>query len=191
MSDSIPYLSEHQAYPKDDKRSGGGGDNNHYDPPQEEKNIIKMVNNLLEESKKHRSRFDDKWPDYYKFFRGQQWKEKRPAYRHSEVINLVFETIQSQVPIMTDARPKIEYLPTEPSDREFANIINQVAENDWIRKNWGFTLVEVLFESHIFGTGVSEMVYNNEENQGLGEISYNSVDCFECYPDPESREPNK
>lgn len=71
-----------------------------FKPSDEEKRDIKTVEKLFEKSKKHRSTYDEKWLEYYKFFRGRQWTESRPAYRHSEVINMGAIAIES-----TTSRP--------------------------------------------------------------------------------------
>ena len=114
-----------------------------YNPSESDKKLVKKVEHLFERAKKHRSKYDEKWMDYYKMFRGKQWKEQRPSYRHSEVINLIFREIQSSVPILMDSRPKFEFLPQEPEDREFAQILNDIAESDWVKYNWLHELTEV------------------------------------------------
>ena len=162
-----------------------------YTPSDEERKLVKRVNELLEEAKACRAKFDEKWADYYKVFRGKQWKEKRPSYRHSEVINMVFQTIQSTVPILTDAKPKFEYIANEPSDYQFADIVNQVSEWDWARNNWMIGLTEVIYDAHIFGTGLSQLYFDPKGDNGLGAIVYESTDPFYNFPDPNATDCNK
>jgi hypothetical protein len=148
----IGMLDEHA--PRNTDNSGPA----EYNPSPDETAAIKLAQSLFERAKTHRGQYDQKWLDYYKMFRGKQWKEQRPSYRHSEVINLVFRTIQSLVPIQVDARPRFEFLPQEPSDMEFASILNQLAEADWTKKNWSEQLLEVIYDSTIYGTGISKTV---------------------------------
>lgn len=181
---SVPYLSEHEA-PRGDGQQKAG-----YNPDPETKKTIKMVESLYEKSKKWRKRYDQKWIDYYKMFRGRQWKEVRPSYRHSEVINIVFQTIESMVPILTDSRPKLEFLPTVPSQYELADILNKVAENDWIHNNWLQVLTEILYDAHFYGVGFGGCGYDPKANLGLGNIVFESDDPFMQFPDPDSRDVN-
>ena len=183
-ADSIPALSEHQAPEKSAAPAN-------YEPTPDERKLVKKVEKLFDRHRSHRNNYDSDWMDNYRFFRGRQWQEIRPSYRHSEVLNLVFQAIQSQVPIMTDARPKFEYLPQEPSDRPFADLINEIAKSDWEAKNWLFKLTEVLYDGHIYGTGLSKLEYDPELRGGAGDIDYRSEELFYSYPDPDAEDVNE
>lgn len=185
MDGALPMLDEHQA-----PQALNTTNPAEYQATAEEKKAIKMVQGMFDRAKKHRQRYDEKWLDYYKMFRGKQWKERRPQYRHSEVINMVFQCIQSQVPIITDSRPKLEFIPTEPSDMELAEILNKVADHDWRAGNWLNTLTEVVYDSHFFGAGFSECGFDPDAEDGMGRVSYESEDPFYIYPDPSAKQIN-
>jgi len=140
-------ISEHEAPQKADDKT------DQYQPTPEEKKSLKLAQGLFDKAKRHRANYDGKWLDYYKMFRGKQWKEQRPAYRHSEVINLIFQNLQSMVPILTDGNPKFDLLPEEPADLELSEILNEVALADWQTNNWSMVETEVLYDGHIYGTG--------------------------------------
>lgn len=182
---SVPYLSENESY-----KSGTDGSQPGYRPSEEERKSIELVERLYSRAKKARKRYDQKWIDFYKMFRGQQWKEVRPSYRHSEVVNFVFQTIQSMVPVLTDSRPKLEYLPTVPSQFEISDILTKVAENDWLHNNWLEVLTEILFDSHFYGTAFGHCGYDEKANMGLGNILFESWDPSYCFPDPDARDIN-
>ena len=176
----IPFLSEHEG-PRSDQAAKPG-----YSPTPEEKKALQLVDKLFSRAKKHRKKYDTNWIDDYKMFRGRQWKETRPAYRHSEVVNIIFQTIQSMVPVLTDSKPKIEYLPTIPSQFELADILTKVADNDWARNNWLMVLTEILFDAHIYSASFGYWGYDPKADLGLGNILFESVDPIHCYPDPDA-----
>ncbi len=188
MADLAPngLLDEHA--PRDASVKSGDAAST-YDPTPEEKKVIKLVEKLFEKAKKHRAQYDQKWLDYYHMFRGKQWKEQRPSYRHSEVINLIFRTLQSLIPIQVDSRPRFEFLPQDPSDYELSLILNDVAEADWTKNNWSEQLLEVIYDANFYGTGMSRVVAKPVMN--ILRVVYESADPFYCFPDPDARDTNK
>lgn len=161
-----------------------------YSPSKKEEKMVKRVKRLFSESKKHRENYSREWLEYYRFFRGKQWTDKRPSYRHSAVFNKVFRVIQSQVPILTDSRPTINFLPENPEDRPLANVLTKVFKADYDRGNWLMKIAEMIFDAHIYGTAYGKLKFNKEALQGLGAIEFDSEDPFYVFPDPEMREIN-
>ena len=161
-----------------------------YQEPQEERQARMLAEHLYQSAKRHRKKYDESWLGYYKFFRGKQWEEKRPSYRHSEVINMVFKSIQSVVPIMTDSKPKVAFLPQEPSDLELSEILNEVCESDWDKYGWLYNLTETIYESHFYGTGLGYTGFDSNANLGAGAIDRCSADPFYFFPDPNAENVN-
>ncbi len=107
------------------------------------------------------------------------------------MINFVFQSIQSTVPIITDSRPRIEFIPQEPQDNDYAQLMNDIVASDWTKHNWLTELTEVIYDGHFYGTGLSSMSFDPEANHGAGNVAYASEDPFWCFPAPESRDTNK
>lgn len=179
MSNGLPILAEHEAPDFEDTAK-----TDHPDMTEEQEQTVKLVNKLFDKAKKHRSMYDRKWIDNYRFFRGDQWKRRRPSYRHSEVVNLVFQAIQGMVPIMTDARPKSNFSPQDPSDLEFTEYLNQLYEADWQDGGWLMKIAEMLYDGHFYGIGYGKLEHNPDAEFGLGRIEMNTADPFDQYPDP-------
>ncbi len=188
MADLAPLgiMDEHAPRGTDGKSGDAGA---LYEPSDSDKKAIKLAEKIFERNKKYRAQYDQKWLDYYHIFRGKQWKEQRPSYRHSEVINLVFRTLQSSIPIQLDTHPKFEYLPQEPQDQEFSELMNQLAEADWAKKNWAETLLECVWDSNLYGTGLTAMLA--KDLLGRMSLEWYSADPFYCFPDPEAKDVNK
>jgi hypothetical protein len=180
------YLPEHQS-PRNANTTNPGG----YTPSAEEQKTLKLVDNLYKKAKQHRMKYDQKWLDNYKFFRGKQWKEQRPSYRHSEVINLVFQSIQSTVPIQTDSRPRLQFIPRSPHDTDFAQILNKLSESEWEKGCWLEILTEIIYEQNFYGVGFGYVEVEPDGPGGKPEIVFRSGDPFYQFPDPSAIDCNK
>lgn len=157
----------------------------------EDQATIKYVLKMLQKFKKHRSKYDKNWLHYYKMFRGDQWTGiKMPSFRSKEIVNMIWETVQSNVPLQTDVRPQMNFIPTEPSDMEFSQILNEISNSDWERNNWLTPLTEIIIDGYLYGTGYGLPGFDSSADFGLGSASFESEDPFYCYPDPDAREVN-
>lgn len=182
MSESIPIPFDQLGAQKPETQN--------YEPTEDERKAIKLVDKLYAKAKQARKEVDENWIENYHLFRGKQWKDQRPSYRHSEVINLIFRAIQSEVPIVMDTRPKIQFVPQDPSDLELSNILNDVLESDWENGNWLFKLTEICYDSRFYGTGIGSLKYDPEARQGAGAITFDSEDTFCAFPDKYARNVN-
>jgi hypothetical protein len=158
---------------------------------EEDAQDVKLVLDLFKKYKHHRSKYDKNWLSYYKMWRGDQWHNVRmPSFRQKEVVNMIWQTIQSNMPMQTDVRPKISFIPEEPSDMAFAEVLNKISESDWERKNWLHVLSEVIIDGYLYGTGIGEIGFDPDDDYGIGSATFRSVDPFYCYPDPEAEDIN-
>jgi len=153
-----------------------------YEPSEQEKELCKTIHKMFEAAKKAREPYCSRWADYYKMYRGIQWKEKRPSYRHSSVVNLIFTAINNQVPLLTDGRPRVEYLAKNPQDTEIDDIMNSLFQSDWERFDWTTTLLEDLYDSATFGTALAALDFDDSADYGLGAIRWNSLEPMYSYP---------
>lgn len=161
------------------------------DQSPEDRQTVAMVLKKFEKLKKHRSKYDYNWMHYYKMWRGDQWDGiKMPKHRQRECINMIWQNVQANMPLQTDARPRIQFIAEEPSDIEFANVLNEVMEADWERGNWLVPLSEMILDGYICGIGYGSLVYNKEADFGMGSAEFESEDPFYLYPDNEAREIN-
>src|SRR3990167_1084367 len=162
-----------------------------YEPTPDEEKAIKLADHLYSKAKQARKAYDEKWIDFYRMFRGRQWKDQRPSYRHAEVINLIFRAIQADVPILTDGMPKPEFIPTEPGDMELAQIFNDLFDSDWHDGSWNMKMAEIIYDSHFYGAGFGSMKYDQSAALGAGRIIFQSEDTFCAFPDPYARNVNE
>ena len=110
MSDAmLPMIDEHAP-----RNAENGKEADRYMPDENEQKTVKMVKDLFKRAKRHRDKYDAKWLDNYKMFRGKHWPSARPSWRHSDVVNMIFQAIQSLSPLESDSRPKFTFLAEEP-----------------------------------------------------------------------------
>ena len=145
-----------------------------------------MVEKLFARYKQHRHNYDQTWVENYRFFRGNQWKEPRPAYRNVDVLNFTNASIQTIIPILTDNRPNVVTIPENPSDFDFSEIMTQVLTAKWDRDNYSQIVVEALVDAMIYGTAITSQEWNADLLNGLGDYEWKTIDPMYCYPDARS-----
>jgi hypothetical protein len=178
----MPNIPEHYSPSRDTAGPPIG-----YEPNEAETAAIKLVEQLFTQGKKAKEPTDAKWVDQYKFFRGKQWPERRPSYRHSEVLNYIFSEVQTVLVLLTDNRPNIEVTPEDPSDLEFAEILSQILTSKWDRHNWYQVLAEAICDASIYGTAIASVEWNAKLAQGLGDFTFETEDVFHIFPDPNAK----
>jgi hypothetical protein len=156
----------------------------------DEQKLVKYLMKKFWMWKKIRDKVSKPWINYHKLYRGQQWSGKRPKWKSSEIVNLIWQTVQSSAPLQTDVRPKFIFLPQSPDDLEFASLIEKVSDADWERWKWMRNVLEVLLDGYVIGTGISSMKYNFNALYGLGAPEMVSEEPFYIFPDPDGNDFN-
>ncbi len=156
----------------------------------EEVERVRQVEKLFQKARAARKPKESKWQENFEFYLGRQWPYRRPTYRHSEVINLVFSTVEATVPLLLDNRPQISFIPEDMGDRELAEAISKVADSDWSRSGWSYVLADILKQGLITGTGVGSLELNPQGNSGIGAIEFKNDDPFTVYPAPDAKDVN-
>lgn len=178
----VGLIPEHGAPADAGKRDDG--------QTEEERAAVKLAEQLFSKAKKARSKYDKDWVTCFRYFRGDQWSQKRPSYRHSEVINVVTSGIRNIVPILTDSQPQVQTTPEDPTDYEFSEIINQVVSAKWERENFNMIVAESIIDAGIVGTAIGAVPWCEEMAQGLGDFTFETCDPAHVFPDPSARDMN-
>lgn len=178
----VGLVAEHQGTAEVGKRDDG--------QTEDERKAVKLAEKLFAKAKRGRARYDKDWVTYFRYFRGEQWGQKRPSYRHSEVINVVAAGIRNIIPILTDPQPQVQTTPEDPTDFEFSEIINQVVSAKWDRENFNMILSESLVDACITGTAIGHVPWVETMAQGLGDYTFETTDVAHIFPDPSARDMN-
>jgi hypothetical protein len=157
-----------------------------------ETNISKLVDEMLERSKTGTREMRSEWGGNYRFFNGQQWAISRPVWRFSEVINICWATVMQEVGIQTDSRPKTDFIATEPTDLEFAEILSELNDINWTKYNWNEQLAAKILDSKIVHVTHTEVTWNPDLEGGIGDIEHKDLDPTYSYWDTEAKsDPNE
>lgn len=162
-----------------------------YDAPESE-DLVKKINELLTRAKRYRKRYDSDWHYNYEFVcGGRQWSQDRAKWRFSETVNVLWASIQTEIALQTDARPKFEFVGQEFSDEAFAKALKQVNDRNWDKYKWNTVVSDGLFDCKIYHVAHAIVEWDPELEYGLGDVSFKILDPFYCYWDPRASDVNR
>jgi len=146
---------------------------------------FKLAVRLYTQGKQVRKNYDQDWDKWLKWYQGAQWDWRRPSYKASPSMNIIRATVQTILPIMTDASPDFDVNPQEPSDYQFADTMQKLVENWWERRNMQLVLTTSILDSLIFPAGIMKCVWNDELD-GIGDIECTRIDPRNIYVDADA-----
>lgn len=154
--------------------------------------LAKKVRKLLKQSSTATKKYREEWPENYRFVvEGKQWSIRRPRWRFSEVVNITWANIMTEVGIQTDGRPKVDYIATEASDFKFAEIIKDINDINWDKPlstgfGWQRKLQSMIFQSKIKHVVHAFVGWDPKLEGGIGDIKFEPLDAYGCYWDPKA-----
>lgn len=151
--------------------------------PEQDNDSIREVNlvlGLLERGKEYRSQFDNDWEKRIDFYKGKQWKDKSQN-RSRPVMNIIRQTIQSTIPIITDRDPGFGVLGRDPTDYEFAKEVGELIDVFWDNSSMQHTLAEVIFDSMLLDAGILKVVWDPDLEDGIGDVKVERIDPRDIY----------
>lgn len=157
---------------------------------QHEENIVKNVERLFRQSQGATKNIRSEWPENYKFVvQGQQWNIRRPKWRFSESLNILWANIMTEVGIQTDGRPKVDFRASEPSDFQFAEVLKDINDTNWNKPlntgfGWSRKLQTAIFKSKLYHVVHAEIKWDTKMEDGLGDVKFDILDPYGCYWDP-------
>lgn len=155
----------------------------------ESQSEVRLVLELLQEGKQYRSKFDDDWQQRLDYYQGKQWAAG--TEKSKPVMNIVRQMIQATLPILTDQRPGFGVMARDPTDYEFANVMGELIDNWWDNSSMDHTLIESIFTSMLYDSGILKVTWDEEAQDGLGDVAVENVDPRDIYVPDGSRDFNK
>lgn len=155
-----------------------------YTPTEQEKKLAEWVHNKFKQAYVAKAPLMKKWQDYMSAYDGSYFvNDSRPDYKSNQVTNLVFSTIESIRPIMTDNNPKFIAVPNNPQGLEFSNDVQMALDYEWDREKMATKLPAQLIPMLVYGTAVWFVQWDGKEGE-YGNIKIREVDPFNIFPDP-------
>lgn len=123
----------------------------------------------------------DDWNRFYKLYRSQQDETESP-WRSNLFIPYCFSTIETILPRLVTNRPRFEFVPRGPEDKERASLVDELMKYQWDYTNMDLTLVKWVKEALIYGTSILKVpwVFDKKNDGPLPEV----VDLFDFFIDP-------
>jgi hypothetical protein len=145
----------------------------------------KLAMKLYAQAKQVRKQYDQDWSKWERWYKGQQYDWKRPSYRAAAALNILRPTVQTILPILTDTSPSFDIMPQEPTDFQFAEIINELVDSWWQKRNMQVVITYSIHDSLIFPCGVMKCVWNDDLD-GVGDIECTRIDPRNIYVDADA-----
>ena len=150
----------------------------------EEMREVKMILQWGAEATAARAPQFNMWDELMNAYKGKTWKgkawvssqPKTAGGREAPELNIIRSTIQSILPILTDAEPGFTPIPRKPESHEFAEMLGDYIETNWTNQSMPIKIVEVLTDQEIFNIGIMKVTWDRELEDGQGDLKYESKD---------------
>lgn len=177
--------------------------------------IANFVQKKFREYEKCRDEREKKWKRYYRMYRGRQWDALgiRPNKNKTRaVINYIFSSIETSVPLETDGKYKLQFQPRElksdinipvtidqipqlqeieKHDLALAKSMDQISDYRWRAIEMDGKLPIASRIAKIYGTAFFYTFWNPALRGGVGDIDTKVVEPFHVYPDPLAKRVNE
>jgi hypothetical protein len=146
--------------------------------------LARKVFYKYKEAKNFKRNYDKDWDKWYKLYSGAHWEANRPSWKSDPVVNFIFATIETIIPIMTDSSPTITVVPTMPDDATNAEVFSQIVKRSWVSNEMQLKLPTILKNVLKYGTGFAKVWWNPKLSKGMGDVAVSVVDPRHVYPSP-------
>ena len=155
-----------------------------YTPTEKERKLVEWVYSKFKQAYVAKAPLMDKWKTYMSAYKGTYFQNQNiPDYKSNEISNMVFSTIETIRPIMTDNNPKFLAVPNTPTGMEFTADVQTALDYEWDREKMPLKLPAQLIPMLVYGNAVWFVQWDGKDGE-YGNISIKPVDPFNIFPDP-------
>ena len=157
----------------------------------------KLVDNIVDLFRKSNSTERQKWETdsqkSYEFFLGEQLTASEKEDLQSGgmpdfVINRITPVIEMMKFFATANNPRWQAVGAEGSDSDVAALHSDIADYCWYNSNGNSIYSSVIQDALVKGIGYMQVDVDPDQDRGMGEVVFNSVNPFDVYVDPTSRD---
>ena len=157
----------------------------------------KLVDNIVDLFRKSNSTERQKWQTdsqkSYEFFLGEQLTASEKEDLQSGgmpdfVINRITPVIEMMKFFATANNPRWQAVGAEGSDSDVAALHSDIADYCWYNSNGNSIYSSVIQDALVKGIGYMQVDVDPDQDRGMGEVVFNSVNPFDVYVDPTSRD---
>ena len=155
-----------------------------YTPTEKERKLVEWVYSKFKQAYVAKAPLMDKWKTYMSAYKGTYFQNQNiPDYKSNEISNMVFSTIETIRPVMTDNNPKFLAVPNTPTGMEFTADVQTALDYEWDREKMPLKLPAQLIPMLVYGNAVWFIQWDGKDGE-YGNISIKPVDPFNIFPDP-------
>ena len=157
----------------------------------------KLVDNIVDLFRKANSTERQKWETdsqkNYEFFLGEQLSAEEKEDLQSGgmpdfIINRITPVIEMMKFFATANNPRWQAVGSEGSDADVAALHADIADYCWYSSNGNSLYSSAIQDALVKGIGYMQVDVDPDEDRGMGEVIFNTVDPFDIYVDPTSRD---
>lgn len=146
--------------------------------------LCKMIKSWYAEAKKHREKWDKNWQKYMDAYNSHTWDTQKNKGKQTPEMNIIRPLVQTIIPILTDHRPGFDVNPRQPNDFKFVKMIGELIPDIWDKNDMQIKIVELLMEAVISDVGITKVVWNEDFDDGLGDVEIEVKDKRNIYVNP-------
>ena len=118
----------------------------------------------------------------------QEQEDLREGGMPDFIINRITPAIEVMKYFVTANNPKWQAIGVEGSDSDIAHVHSMIAEYCWHLSNGKNLFSSVIQDALVKGMGLFRVDINPDGDEGMGEVIFNSIDPYDVYVDPMSRD---
>ena len=118
----------------------------------------------------------------------QEQEDLREGGMPDFIINRITPAIDIMKFFVTANNPRWQAIGVEGSDADIAHVHSMIAEYCWHNSNGKSLFGQIIQDSLVKGVGLFRIDIDQNADQGMGEVVFSSIDPYDVYVDPLSRD---